>query len=52
MYTHYYTLFHFSPVNLSHVNLILRPVRRTKKGRGKFLPPPNKVANRKIPVVL
>ena len=28
----------FSPVNLSHVNLILRPVKRTQKSRGKLFP--------------
>lgn len=28
-----------SPVNLFHVNLILRPARRTQTGGGKFLPP-------------
>ena len=37
MHTCCSTLVWFSPVTLSHVNLILRPARRTQKSRGKCL---------------
>ena len=34
-------LFDFSLVHLLHVSLILRPARKTYKGRGSVLPPPH-----------
>lgn len=37
--TYIIKLWIFSPVNLSHINLILRPMRRTLTGRRKFFIP-------------
>ena len=38
MSSHTYKIKCFSPINLSSVNLIIRPAKRTKRGKGKFSP--------------